>query len=92
MLDRIQDRVPSRKTAAGGVPYADDLDLTGLEIAPDNLREAIVTKPEEWKAETASVSEFFDRIGASVPAELRRHLAAVMDSLNTNAAQRPAAS
>ena len=91
MLDRIKDRVPARKTPVGGTPYANDLDLTGLEIAPDDLREAIIVKPEEWKIETQSAIEFFDKIGSTVPAELRRRLAAMTDELNSNAAQRAAA-
>ena len=56
MLDRIHDRIPARMTAVGSVPDVTDLDLTGLEIAPDDLREALAVKPEEWKIETQSAS------------------------------------
>ena len=82
MLDRIYDRIPARKTAVGSVPDVTDLDLTGLEIAPDDLREALAVRPEEWKIETQSASEFFDKIGATVPLELRRRLAEMNDALN----------
>jgi phosphoenolpyruvate carboxykinase (GTP) len=83
MIDRIHDRIPARKTAVGSVPDVTDLDLTGLEIAPDDLREALKVKPEEWKIEMQSASEFFDKIGATVPIELRRRLAAMNDALSS---------
>jgi phosphoenolpyruvate carboxykinase (GTP) len=92
MLDRIKDKVPARKTPVGGTPYANDLDLTGLEIAPDDLREAIIVKPEEWKIETQSATEFFDKIGSTVPGELRRLLAAMTDALGDDATHRATAS
>ena len=89
MLDRIHDRMPARKTAVGSVPDITDLDLSGLEIAPDDLREALAVKPEEWKIETQSASEFFDKIGSTVPAELRRCLVAFNEALSgAGAAQR----
>jgi phosphoenolpyruvate carboxykinase (GTP) len=82
MLDRIHDRVPARKTAVGSVPDITDLDLSGLAIAPDDLREALAVKPEEWKIETQSASEFFDKIGSTVPAELRHCLVAFNEALS----------
>jgi phosphoenolpyruvate carboxykinase (GTP) len=91
MLDRINDRVPARKTPVGGVPYANDLDLEGLKISPNDLREAILVKPEEWQVETHSASEFFDKIGATVPSELRRRLASMIDALSGSTAETSAA-
>ncbi len=91
MLDRIHDRIPARKTAVGSVPDVTDLDLTGLEIAPDDLREALAVRADEWKIETQSASEFFDKIGATVPLELRRRLAAMNDALSGAGAHSSAA-
>ena len=82
MLDRIHDQIPARMTAVGAVPDVTDLDLTGLEISPDDLREALNVKPEEWKIETQSAAEFFDKIGATVPSELRQRLAEMNESLS----------
>jgi phosphoenolpyruvate carboxykinase (GTP) len=82
MIDRIHDRIPARQTAVGSVPDVTDLDLSGLEIAPDDLREALAVKPAEWKIEMQSASEFFDKIGATVPMELRGRLVAMNDALS----------
>ncbi len=74
------------------MPDVTDLDLTGLEIAPDDLREALAVRPEEWKIEMESAGEFFDKIGATVPAELRHHLAATIDALSSTGAHSSAPS
>jgi phosphoenolpyruvate carboxykinase (GTP) len=92
MIDRINDRIPARKTPVGSVPDVTDLDLTGLGIAPDDLREALAVRPEEWKIEMQSAAEFFDKIGSTVPAELRHHLAATIDALSDTGAHSSAPS
>ena len=46
------------------------LDLTGIEIAPDALKEAMAVRTEEWTIELDSQEEFFKKIGASVPARM----------------------
>ncbi len=91
MLDRIAGRVQARQTPVGGVPDPADLDLDGLKISDGDLREALAVKREEWVAETKSAGEFFDQIGATVPLELRRRLAAMTDAL-AGSADRPVAS
>jgi phosphoenolpyruvate carboxykinase (GTP) len=70
MLDRIDHRASGHETAVGKVPDAAELDLSGLEISPRQLSEALAVKRDEWKTEMASAGEFFERIGASVPKQL----------------------
>jgi phosphoenolpyruvate carboxykinase (GTP) len=71
MLDRIDGRASGSETPVGIVPDPVELDLTGLEISPDQLRQALAVNRDEWTAEMASAAEFFDRIGPSVPEQLR---------------------
>ena len=71
MLDRIEGRVSVEKTPVGGVPKIADLDLRGLEISTEQLREDLAIKPGEWKIEMQSAGEFFDKIGATMPKSLR---------------------
>ncbi len=81
MLDRIHGRVSAEKTPVGGVPKIADLDLGGLEISADQLREDFAIKPDEWKIEMESAAEFFDKIGATMPKLLRekhQHLASAL--------------
>ncbi|HVN28458.1 MAG TPA: phosphoenolpyruvate carboxykinase (GTP) [Candidatus Binataceae bacterium] len=84
MIDRINGRAHAHDTPVGMVPDVADLDLTGLEIAPNELREALAVKSAEWKTEMKSASEFFDKIGPTVPTELRRRLASMTDALSSD--------
>jgi phosphoenolpyruvate carboxykinase (GTP) len=51
-------------------PAECSLDLTGLEIAGESLKEAMAVKPQEWAAELDSQAAFFKKLGASVPAQM----------------------
>jgi phosphoenolpyruvate carboxykinase (GTP) len=72
MLDRIEGRVEGRQTFLGRVAQPSEIDLSGLEVAPTQLVQALAVDPGEWKAELASAGEFFQQIGSSVPEELLR--------------------
>jgi len=83
MLARLDRRVEGRETLLGRVPDPAELDLTGLEVAPEQLRQALAVNRDEWKVEMASAGEFFDRIGRSVPEQLRelhRDLTAALET------------
>lgn len=71
MFARIDGRAQGRKTFLGTVPEPEEIDLSGLEIAPEQLSRALSVDPGEWKAELASAGDFFDHIGPSVPEQLR---------------------
>ncbi len=82
MLDRIHNGAEGSRTPVGIAPHAKDLDLAGLEISPEQLRQALAVDQGEWRQELASAGEFFDKIGAALPGELRRQhraLAAAID-------------
>ncbi len=92
MLDRIHGRAHARRTAVGMIPEVSDLDLTGLELSPDRLREALAINPEEWLLEMKSAGEFFDQIGPTVPGELRRLHREMLAALEGDGAHAGAAS
>ncbi len=71
MLDRIHSGADGDRTPVGTTPQAGDLDLAGLEIAPDQLRQALAVDAAEWRVEVASAGELFDKIGAALPQALR---------------------
>jgi len=70
MLDRIDGQAKGHQTPVGIVPAANDLDLTGLEIAPNQLEQVLAVRPEEWKPEMESAGEFLRKIGTSLPGAL----------------------
>ena len=93
MVDRIHGRNSAQHTPVGVVPHAKDLDLTGLEIAPDSIRQALSVNTAEWKAEMESAGEFFSKIGSTMPKELeqlRGELIRNLDGVSPSEEQRAA--
>jgi phosphoenolpyruvate carboxykinase (GTP) len=83
MLDRIHGRAGGRETPVGIVPNEVDLDLKGLDLAPQAVREALAVRPEEWSAELESAAEFFEKIGPTMPQELTERRKKALATMNS---------
>jgi phosphoenolpyruvate carboxykinase (GTP) len=70
IVERVNGRAAAERSAVGMKPAEGSLDLTGLEIAGESLKEAMAVKPQEWAAELDSQAAFFKKLGASVPAQM----------------------
>jgi phosphoenolpyruvate carboxykinase (GTP) len=70
IVERVSGDAGARETPIGRVPEASDLDLSGLDIDPVQVSEALAVSPEEWEAELPLIEEWFRRIGDKVPAAL----------------------
>ena len=93
MLDRIHGRAKGRATPVGIVPDEAELDLKDLDLPKSAARDVLAVSPAEWKAELESAGEFFEKIGPTMPKELKDRRQAILKSLNGEApAQRIAAS
>ncbi len=82
MIERVDGTAHGRETAVGIVPDAGDLHLNGLEISPGQLTQALAIDRSEWRTETQSVDELFERIGRALPpalAERRRALGRALE-------------
>ncbi|HXN12283.1 MAG TPA: phosphoenolpyruvate carboxykinase domain-containing protein, partial [Candidatus Acidoferrales bacterium] len=82
MLDRIHGRAGGCETPVGIVPNEADLDLEGLNLPKSAARAALAVNPEEWKAELESAAELFEKIGPTMPKELKDRRHAILKSLN----------
>ena len=71
IVDRARLRVGGQETPFGWVPKAGDLDLSGLDIAPEQVDDATHIDLEEWKNELSSLNEFFDSLGPNMPKVLK---------------------
>ncbi|HLK85781.1 MAG TPA: phosphoenolpyruvate carboxykinase (GTP) [Candidatus Binataceae bacterium] len=81
IVDRVNGRGTAERSPVGMKPEAGALDLAGLEISPDSLRQAMAVKTAEWTAELDSQQEFFKRLGPSVPAAIHEQRKAVQERL-----------
>ncbi len=74
ITQRIDGEVDAKETPIGYLPYAEDLDLDGIEVDPADLEALTNFNKEDWLAELPSIKEWFDSLG-DVPQTL-------IDSLN----------
>ena len=75
-IARSTGRADALETPVGWVPRPSDLDLTGLDVAPDRLAAALRVDGPEWAAELGTHADWFAKLGETVPAalELQRKL------------------
>jgi phosphoenolpyruvate carboxykinase (GTP) len=53
------------------VPNESDLDLGGMDVPQDNIRELLKVDSETWKAELPKMEKFFSQFGDRLPKRLR---------------------
>ena len=63
IVDRVNARVGAEDTPIGLVPRQEDIDVSGLDVAPERLRQATSIDAGEWLAELDGVEEYFTRLG-----------------------------
>jgi phosphoenolpyruvate carboxykinase (GTP) len=70
IIDRAHGRVPARETIVGWIPRQEDINLAGLDIKLDQLKEAMKVDLGEWEQELASQQEWYDKLGPTLPRSL----------------------
>jgi len=81
MLDRCAGRGGATETPIGNLPRASDLDLAGLDIAPDALAALLTVDHDDWRKEAAEIRAYLDEFGERLPAALARELDALEQRL-----------
>jgi phosphoenolpyruvate carboxykinase (GTP) len=76
IIGRATGRAGAIETPIGWVPRPTDLDLDGLDVAPERLDRALRVDPAEWASELGAHADWFAKLGGSVPdaLELQRKL------------------
>jgi phosphoenolpyruvate carboxykinase (GTP) len=74
MCERVEGKIGARKTAIGLLPNDGDLDLTGLKLPAENMKELLRVDPNVWQGELSDIEEFFARFGGRLPERLRKQL------------------
>ncbi len=70
ILDRSHGQVGAVESVVGYVPRLQDLNLSGLDIREETVREAMRVDLAEWEAELLDQQEWFDKIGKTLPRAL----------------------
>ncbi len=82
ILNRCNGKVDAVETPIGYVPKAEDLELEGLDITLDTVRELLSIDKEAWKEDAADIREFYALVGDRVPDTLYKELEALEKRLS----------
>ncbi len=74
ILKRCQNAVDARETAIGYVPYAKDIDLTGLDLTEETLDSILYVDKKRWRAEADEIEGYYEQFGDRLPEELKASL------------------
>jgi phosphoenolpyruvate carboxykinase (GTP) len=77
ILNRCEGKVDAAETAIGYVPFAEDINLDGLDFSIDTLKGILEVDNALWSEETKGIEEFYARFGDKLPETLREQLAAL---------------
>jgi len=67
---RLDGEAEARETSIGYVPRPEDLDTSGLDLAPERLEELLSVDEEGLRSELVQVREFLEKFGERLPAEI----------------------
>ena len=81
MCKRVDGEAEAGETPIGRLPNESDLDLTGLDLPPENMRELLRVDIAAWQAEVPDIEKHFAQFGDRLPARLRGQLGALQERL-----------
>lgn len=74
ILKRCAGEVGAEETAIGYVPYAKDIDLEGLDMNEEDLKNILYIDKKRWSGEADEIAGYYEQFGDRLPAELKENL------------------
>ncbi len=74
ILARCDDKVDAVETPIGYVPQAEDINIEGLDITVDTIKELLNVDKAMWTEEAKGIEEFYAQFGDRLPKELSAQL------------------
>lgn len=71
IIDRAKGRVPARETPLGWVPDNGQIDVNGLDLSADAMKDLTEIDPAAWKAEFELQDDLFNKVADSMPKALK---------------------
>ncbi|HEY0126397.1 MAG TPA: phosphoenolpyruvate carboxykinase (GTP) [Blastococcus sp.] len=70
VVERLEGTAAAVETPVGHVPTVDSLDISGLDLSPEQVEKALAVQPEEWRAEIPQITEWFEKFGDKLPSTM----------------------
>jgi phosphoenolpyruvate carboxykinase (GTP) len=77
MCERVDGRAGAQETTIGWLPQPGDLNLDGLQIAPQDMAELLRVDADAWRAEIPDIEAHFAQFGDRLPERLRAQVVAL---------------
>ena len=81
IFNRCEGSVESVESPIGFLPKAEDIDISGLEVSANDMKELLKVDKNLWKAEVELIKEHYARFGNRIPAALNAELATLEKNL-----------
>jgi phosphoenolpyruvate carboxykinase (GTP) len=75
MCDRVENKVDAQGSPIGYLPIEGDLDVKGLQVSPDDMKELMTVDSAELKAIIPEIEQHFATFGDRLPERLKKQLA-----------------
>ncbi|WP_168707533.1 phosphoenolpyruvate carboxykinase (GTP) [Gordonia paraffinivorans] len=82
IVGRIEGEAEGIETPIGIVAKPEAIDVSGLDVATEDVAEALAFNPDEWRQEIPSIEELFEFIGPKLPSSLRDELEGLKQRLS----------
>lgn len=67
VIGRVYGEISAAETPIGYLPHPADIDVTGLDVTPEALRELLAVDRDGWAKAVAGQQEFFKQFGDRLP-------------------------
>ncbi len=74
VIERLEGSAAAVETPVGHVPTPESLDTDGLDLTDEQIAAVLAVDTDEWQAEIPQISEWFDKIGDTLPSTMRDEL------------------
>lgn len=82
MCERVDGTVSAQKSPIGLLPLGGELDINGINMSPEDMKELMKVDPREWRAEIPDIENHFAMFGNRLPERLNRQLKEPIISLS----------
>ena len=86
ILDRCDGKVDADEVAIGYIPKAEDIDITGLDMTKDQLKDLLTIDNSEWMKDVedpdTGIKQYFAQFGDQLPKEMAEELDKLIANLS----------